>query len=198
MRKRAERQDATRQKIVEATVALHEERGLIRTTVSDVAARAGVERATVYRHFPDERSLIAACTTHYFQRHPPPDPQQWLRIRDPEARLRTGLAEIYAFHRRTERMISSTVPDLPQHPVAREVVAPMFAHWQRVHEVLVAGWDTTEGNPGAIAAAVGHAIAFSTWQSLVRELGVDEAEAVEMMVMLARCLCSGDGKQSSA
>lgn len=190
MRRRAERQDATRQRIVDATVALHQEVGMTRTTVSEVAARAGVERATVYRHFPDERALIVACTNHYFAQHPLPDPGPWLEIPDSEVRLRTGLTEIYAFHRRTERMIASTAPDLPHHPVAQEVVAPMFAHWGRVHEVLVADWVTSEGDTRSISAAIGHAIAFSTWQSLVRQLGVDEAEAVEMMVTLARCLSS--------
>jgi AcrR family transcriptional regulator len=198
MRKRAERQDATRQRIVEATVALHEEHGLLRTTVSDVAARAGVERATVYRHFPDERALIVACTSHYLARHPLPDPEPWLLVADPEARLCTGLTEIYAYHRRTERMTVSTEPDLPHHPVAQEVVAPMFAHWARVHEVLAAGWVTTDGDARSIAAAIGHAIAFSTWQSLVRQLGVDEAEAVEMMVTLVRCLSSCAGEEMQA
>lgn len=188
MRRRAERQDETRQRIVEATVALHEERGLIRTTISDVAARAGVERATVYRHFPDERSLITACTTHYFAQHPLPDPEPWLRTSDPVARLRMGLAEIYAYHRRTERMISRTAPDVPEHPVAQEVITWTFAHWQRVHDVLAAGWATSDGTSRLVTAAIGHAIAFSTWQSLVRGQGLDEAEAVTTMAVLVHCL----------
>jgi AcrR family transcriptional regulator len=188
MGRRAERQNETRQRIVEATVSLHEEQGLIRTTISDVAARAGVERATVYRHFPDDRSLITACTTHYFARHPLPNPEAWLRIADPLERLKTALAEIYAYHRRTERMMVRTAPDVPLHPVAQEVVAPIFAHWQRVQDVLVAGWYAADGTTGRLVAIIGHAMAFSTWQSLTQQQGMDEADAVDVMVALASCL----------
>jgi AcrR family transcriptional regulator len=188
MRRRAERQDETRRRIVEATVALHEEQGVIRTTISDVATRAGVERATVYRHFPDERALITACTGHYSAQHPLPNPTPWLATADPVARLRLGLTEIYAYHRRTERMSSRTAPDLREHPVLQEVIAPMAEQWGRVHEALVSGWETRDVRFGRIVAATGHAMAFSTWQSLVREQGLADEDAVEVMVALVRCL----------
>ena len=112
LRRRAERQEETRQRIVEATVALHETLGAARTTISDIAARAGVERATVYRHFPDERALLTACSGHYVARHPRPDPAPWIEIADPETRLRAALAEVYAYHRRTERMTDRAIRDL--------------------------------------------------------------------------------------
>lgn len=188
MRRRAERQDQTRQRIVEATVALHEERGVMRTTITDVAARAGVERATVYRHFPDDRALITACTGHYFAQHPLPDPSPWMAMADPVARLRRGLTEVYAYHRSTERMTSRTLPDVPELPVIQEVLAPMFAGWQRIHDVLAVGWVTTDNDVPRIAAAVGHAIAFSTWHSLVREQRLNDEDAVEMMVTLVSCM----------
>ena len=188
LRRRAERQAETRRRIVEATVALHEALGVPRTTVSDVAARAGVERATVYRHFPDERALVAACTGHYAAQHPPPDPAAWGAIADPEARLRAGLAEVYAYHRRTERMVGRAERDLPDAPVLREVLAPTFAHWARLRDVLVTGWPVPEERRALVAAAVGHAVAFATWRSLVREQGLDDAQAVEAMAALVRCL----------
>lgn len=192
MRNRAARQEATRQRIVEATVALHEEAGVIGTTISDIAARAEVERATVYRHFPDERSLIAACTGHYNAQHPLPDPEPWGRIASPAQRLRTALREIYAYHRRTERMTARNMPDVQRLPVVQEVLAPVMAHWAQARDVLVADWTTDPSRLSAVAAAVGHAIGFSTWQSLVREQGVGEGEAVEMMVTLVRCIADGD------
>src|SRR5690606_21196145 len=139
-RRRAERQEETRQRIVEATVALHEDVGMLRTTISDVASRAGVERATVYRHFPNEQSLITACTNHYFTRFPPPDPDPWVTITDPVERLCTGLTAIYVYHRLTEPMFSRNLRDLPNVPAAREAVAPMFLHWGRIQEVLASGW----------------------------------------------------------
>ena len=190
LRRRAERQAETRRRIVAATVALHEALGVARTTISDVAARAGVERATVYRHFPDERTLLAACTGHYLAQHPPPDPEPWGAIADPEARLRAALAGVYAYHRRTERMTDRAERDLPDLPALREVLAPNFAHWARVREALAEGWPVPEERRALVAAGVGHAIAFATWRSLVREQGLDDAQAVEAMVAMVRCLAA--------
>ena len=186
MRRRAERQAETRQRIVEATVALHERTGVLGTTISDIAAAAGVERATVYRHFPDERSLYAACTGHYLDRHPLPDPEPWREVADPVERLRSGLTAVFAYHRRTEAMRARIGPELPYLPVLREVLAPRAAHWARVRDVLAAGW-AGEGQAAVVAGAVGHAIAVPTWQSLVREQGFDESRAIEMMVTWVRC-----------
>lgn len=188
MRRRAERQDETRQRIVEATVALHETQGGTRTTISDIAAHAGVERATVYRHFPDEHALFTACTGHFGSQYPPPDPEPWKAILDPEARFRIGVREIYAYYRRAERMLDRTYRDLPDLPAMQEVLAPVFAHWGRVRDVLAADWTSNEKEHPLIVAAVGHAMAFSTWQSLVREQGLDDADAVDIMVTLVRCL----------
>jgi AcrR family transcriptional regulator len=190
MRRRAARQEETRQRIVAATVTLHEEVGVLGTTISDIAARAGVERATVYRHFPDERSLITACTSHYQDQHPLPDVDPWMRIADPAERLRTALGEIYAYHRRTARMMARTMPEVPHLPVVQEVIAPVMAHWDRAREVLAEGWPQNRSEHH-VTAAVGHAIGFSTWQSLVQEQGLEETRAVDMMVVLVRCL-SGD------
>ncbi len=190
LRRRAERQEETRRQIVEATVALHETVGVPHTTISDIAARAGVERATVYRHFPDERALLTACTGHYAAQHPHPDPAPWGEIADPELRLRTGLAEVYAYHRRTERMTDRANRDLADAPVLRDVLAPEFAYWADVRDILAAAWPVSEGRRALVVAAVGHAVAFSTWRSLVREQGLDEAQAVEAMVALVRCLAA--------
>ncbi len=187
MRRRAARQEETRQRIVAATVALHEEVGVIGTTISDIAERAEVERATVYRHFPDERSLIAACTAHYYRQHPLPDVEPWQRIADPAERLRTALSEIYAYHRRTAPMMARTIPEVPRLPVVQEVIAPVMAHWAWARDVLAAGWSQNRSRL-PVAAAVGHAIGFATWQSLVQEQGLDEGRAVDMMVVLVHCL----------
>ena len=171
-------------------MALHESLGPVRTSISDIAAQAGVERATVYRHFPDERALLTACTGHYVAQHPPPDPAPWGEIADPEARLRTALAEVYAYHRRTERMTDRASRDLADAPVLREVLAPEFAYWARVRDALAAGWPGSEERRALVIAAIGHAIAFATWRTLVREQGLDEALAVAAMVALVRGLAA--------
>jgi AcrR family transcriptional regulator len=188
LHRRAERQAETRRRIIEATVALHESLGPVRTTISDIAERAGVERATVYRHFPDERSLLTACTGHYAVLHPHPDPAPWNESLDPEMRLRTALAEIYTYHRRTEQMVDRANRDLADAPVLREVLAPEFAYWASVRDMLVTDWPVPEGRRVLVTAAIGHAIAFATWRSLVREQGLDDIQAIAVMVVMVRCL----------
>lgn len=187
LKRRAERQDATRQRIVEATVALHQTVGGKQATISAIAARAGVERLTVYRHFPDERALLTACTSHYLAQNPPPDPDPWQSIAEPEARLRTGLAAVYAYHRRTEQMSIHAARDVEEMPVLRDILAPFFAYWARVGEVLTSGWTVEGGDDRLVRAAIGHALSFQTWRSLVREQGLDDAEAVEMIIGMVRC-----------
>src|ERR1700704_615036 len=98
LRKRAERQEETRRRIVEAAIELHGTVGPARTSVSAIAARAGVQRHTYYRHFPDERSLGLACSGLYMERNPLPDPAPWRAIRDPEKRLRRCLGDLYAYY----------------------------------------------------------------------------------------------------
>ena len=95
---------------------LHGTVGPARTTVSGVAKEAGVQRATVYRHFPTEEDLFDACTAHYWARHPLPDIEAWREVRDPRERLRRGLAEFYDFYEENEQMLEKTGRDAPVVP----------------------------------------------------------------------------------
>src|SRR5439155_16007019 len=117
LRQRAESINARRERIVEATVELHDSLGPARTTISAIAERAGVQRLTVYRHFPDERTLFQACSGHWAAQNPKPDPASWASIDDPEERLRVALTAIYAFYRATEGMTGNLLRDLPDSPV---------------------------------------------------------------------------------
>src|ERR671934_2343185 len=108
LKRRAERQQETRRRIVEAAVELHRTKGPARTTLSDVARRAGVQRHTLYRHFPDERALFMACSGRFYELTPFPDPEPWQAIADPEERLRGGLTAIYDYFERGEEMLTST------------------------------------------------------------------------------------------
>jgi AcrR family transcriptional regulator len=188
LKARAEQQEETRLRIVEATVALHQQIGGPATTVSAIAERAGVERATVYRHFPDERALLQACTGHYVGQNPPPNPQNWAVVEDAEERLQTALGEIYTYHRRTEVMSARAVIDVPQMPALREVLAPMFAYWGQVRDLLAAPWQTACEDSRLVTAAIGHAVAFQTWQSLARDQGLNDDEAVTVMLRMVKCV----------
>jgi AcrR family transcriptional regulator len=185
LRQRATSQAETRERIVEATVALHGSVGPSRTTISAIAVQAGVQRLTVYRHFPDERSLFQACSSHWRLENPPPDPGTWAALDDPAERLETALAEIYAYFRRTEQMIANIRRDRPESPVIQEVGAPLVRYWELVRKTLTRGWKVRGRRRKLTVAAIGHAIDFDTWRSLVRSQGLDDREAVELMVQLS-------------
>ena len=190
LKKRAERQDEVRQRIVDATVALHEQRGLVHTSISAIAERAGVGRPTVYRHFPDERSLFTACTSHYFARHQPPDSSTWRTIADPAARLRCGLRETYRWYRETEQMTAVMYRDLPEVPVLAEVLEPLFAGLAENHAVLAAGWPTPTSD--VLRAAIGHALAFSTWRSLARDYGLSDETVADLLTAMVVASVRGE------
>jgi AcrR family transcriptional regulator len=191
MKRRAKRQEETRQRIVEATVELHQSVGMARTTISAVAEKAGVQRLTVYRHFPNERALFSACTGHWSAANPPPDPASWSQIAAPEERLRMALSEVYAYHRRTEPMTANFIRDAQVHPLVREMAEPYFQLFERMRYVLVTGWGAADERLGLLLAALGHALDFQTWRSLVRHQGLNDEQAIEVVVGMVRCLVSG-------
>ncbi len=187
MKLRARRQEGTRRRITEAAVELHQALGPANTTISAIAERAGVQRLTVYRHFPDERAVLSACSSHYEAENPVPDSGPWSRIPDPEDRLRRALAETYAYHRRTEPMMSKVLRDAQVHAPTSEVTVAYFQHWDRARYALVAGWGAEDQRLKRLLAALGHALDFWTWRSLVREQGITDEEAIELMVGMVRC-----------
>jgi AcrR family transcriptional regulator len=180
LRRRAEKQDETRRRIVEATIELHQTIGS-GASFSQVAERAGVGRVTVYRHFPDELALWRACSGHYLEQNPLPDPDAWRALADPTERLRTGLRETYAYHRANEAMFARALADVSDHPV----MAPYHEHWRRAAEVLVEPWPARRRQRTLLRAGIGLALSFDTWRSLAREQGLSDDEAVELMLRLA-------------
>jgi AcrR family transcriptional regulator len=181
------RAERSRRRIAQAVYELHSEIGPARTTVSAIARRAGVERLTVYRHFPDELALYRACLEHWSALHPWPDPAPWRRIADPSRRLRTALVEIYAFYERVEPLFFYGTSDLPKLPKLQEADAPLFERWREIRRVLLVGWGARGRRRARLAAAVGLAIDFQTWFALVRREGLSSDEAVETAARLAEC-----------
>jgi AcrR family transcriptional regulator len=186
LKQRAEAQERTRRRITEAAVELHGSIGPARTTISAVANRAGVQRTTFYRHFPDEESLFAACSAHWLADNPLPDVAAWAAIRDPDERLRTALAELYSYYRRGEPMIANLVRDEGRVEALSRPMARRREYFAAVREALVRGRGRglRGGRRERLRAAVGHAIDFATWRSLTRDQGLDDAEAVDLMTKL--------------
>src|SRR6266567_2621446 len=119
-RRRAETEAETRRRITESAVELHGTLGPSRTSISAVAERAGVRRSTVYRHFPDEAALFAACSAHWRAANPYPDQDAWARIENPDERLRVALGDLYAYYRRTEAMLDNLFRDETTTPLVRQ------------------------------------------------------------------------------
>ena len=180
-RRRAQSEQQTRQRITEAAVALHETLGPARTTISAIAEKAGVQRATVYRHFPDDESLFAACSGHFRAMNPPPDPAALREVSDPAARLRRALTDTYAYYGRTEAMAENVFRDAPLVEAMAKPVAMRRAYSDAFLDAVVASRPERGHARRRIKAAIAHALSFPTWRSLVREQGLGDDEAVALM-----------------
>jgi AcrR family transcriptional regulator len=191
MKKRAERQRETRLRIVEATVELHRTKGPAHTTISEIAEQAGVNRLTVYNHFPDITDLLRACSRSWTERHPAPDPTRWREIRDPQERLRTALEELYGFYARTEPMRANVLRDAESMPeLAAVIEGSVVPYLGALRDLLAEGWEVGGGRRERLLATLKLAIDFHTWRSLERGSGLSREEAVETMLEAVRASAS--------
>lgn len=180
MQRRQEALEQTRARIAAAAYELHATIGPARTTISAIAERAGVQRHTVYHHFPDLTSLFQACTAHGLRVTKFPDAARWRAVADPVERLRVGLLGLYGYYRANARLMGNVLRDMP-----------LFAdvggaeEWDErvalVFTVLSEAWQVDDATEPALRAAVNHAMAFETWRSLT-EHGMTDEQARDMMV----------------
>jgi AcrR family transcriptional regulator len=184
MRRRAELEEETRRRITESAVELHEELGPALTSISAIADRAGVRRSTVYRHFPDEDALFAACSAHWRAANPPPDPAAWASIRDVDGRTRAAVAALYSFYESTEAMYATLLRDEPLVPAVAKRLRDFYGYLESIQDDLAAGRGLRGRRARYTRAAIGHALAFPTWRSLRRDQGLTNDEAADLMVGL--------------
>jgi AcrR family transcriptional regulator len=162
LKQRAASQQETRERIVSATVALHQELGPKATTISAVAERAGVQRLTVYRHFPTEQDLLNACSSSYIATNPPPD-VAGIEADGAEERTRAVLRALYGYYRGTASMWTSVYRDV-EVPAVAAVMQGFEGYLDSVRADLLASWAPYRSR--RLRAALGHALRFSTWKSL--------------------------------
>lgn len=185
-RRRAALEDETRRRITEAAVELHGSVGPARTTISAVADRAGVQRATLYRHFPDEEALFDACSSHWAAEHPLPDPTEWAGIADHDQRLRVALSELYGWYANGHEMLERTTRDAALVPAMRSAVERMGSWYAEALATIVRGRPERGTRRRRVEGVIGHAMSFATWRSLVRDQGLREADAVDLMQGLVK------------
>jgi AcrR family transcriptional regulator len=179
-RARAAQEQETRQRIVDAAIALHGTVGPARTTISAIAERAGVRRATVYRHFPDERALLLGCSGVFQERNPAPNPAAWASIADPAARLGAALDALYGWYERVEPMFTAVLRDIEAMPMLAELQAERFAYLAAVEDGLAAGWGARGKAATRLRATLGLALDFLAWRTL-HERGLGRADAIAVM-----------------
>jgi AcrR family transcriptional regulator len=184
MRVRAESQADTRLRITESAVALHGTLGPARTTMSAVAEHAGVRRSTLYRHFADEAELFEACSAHWSAANPPPDLAAWAAAADPQERLLGALRDLYGFYGRAAPMLENLMRDEHTHELVRERFAAFHGYIEAAGATLLQGRRLRGAARRRTAAAIGHALAFTTWRSLVCEQGLAAVDAIELMAAL--------------
>jgi AcrR family transcriptional regulator len=192
LKRRAERQQETRRRIVAAAVELHTTLGPSRTTVQAIAEKADVTRPTVYAHFPDARSLLEACSGHVRATIPPPDPTRWGSIADPGERFETALRELYGYYERLEPLLENVQRDAAVMPLVAEMNAYRVRYLEQVRDLLLEAWPTRGEARARLRRAIGHALEFRTWHSLVRRQECRTDEAVRLMLVFVGAAASND------
>lgn len=180
MQKRERGRERTRQKIVEAAVDLHGSVGPKNTSISALAERAGVQRLTVYRHFPDEQALFHACSSHWFGQHPPPDSENWLESTDPTERTSVALLSLYRYYRQTASMWTVLYRDVEEVPAIKKPLQAFDEYLKSIRDALLAVWWPKGRKPKPLTATISHAIEFDTWRSL-ENLGLNDRQMVELV-----------------
>lgn len=179
--KRAESEERTRLRITESAVALHGSLGPALSPLSAIAQHAGVPRSTLYRHFPDEKSLFAACSAHWRAANPAPDLARWAAVPDFAQRLSTALQELYAYYRRTEPMLTNIFRDEAAMPAVREQLQGFRGYLAAAQQVLVQDQKSKGASRRLLPAAVGHVLSFAVWRSLAIDQGIDDRECARLM-----------------
>ena len=155
-------------------MALHQEVGPRATTISAIAERAGVQRLTVYRHFPDETAVFQACTSHWLSLNPPPGPEDWADTATPDERRAAALAAFDAYYGRTRAMWAASHRDVEQVPALQGPMAEFAGYL----DALAAELGADLGRFARLSLR--HALAFPTWAALdALGLGSEEKLALE-------------------
>ena len=179
-KKRAEREDETRQRITEAAVELHRTRGPAETAIADVAKLAGVSRMTVYNHFPTDVDLFTACSTHWASENPFPDYDSWAAIEDPSERVKRALQELYRWYRDKDDMLGKVFRDLPTLPALKQVMEGIWSAWvAELVRTLSKGWPIRGTDRKALCSSLALAVDFNTWRVLT-ESGMSPSRAADL------------------
>jgi AcrR family transcriptional regulator len=180
-KRRADQAQQTRQQIVQAAMELHEKLGPAMTSIKAIAERAGVQRLTVYRHFPDEASLFKACTSHWMELHPLPAISDWAGIDQPITLISSVLLDFYQHYRSNERMWTVAYRDVDELEALHEPMAAVDSYLDHIRDELLSASKLKAKDKNRLALTLRHCLRFSTWQSLKAE-NLTNREMVELVM----------------
>jgi AcrR family transcriptional regulator len=179
----------TRRRTTRAAVELHQTLGPARTSVSEIARRAGVDRVTVYRHFPDDAALFATCSSDFRARNPLPGIASWSRLADPRQRLRRALRDLYGYYQQSGPMLANVIRDAEHMPALRAAGAPRRQWLAQAEEQLAQNW---QGNTRQIRHAIAIALDFHTWQTLTHQRGLNRNQVIRLMLAMVEGIGCND------
>ena len=116
-----------------------------------------------------------------------PDVGAWAGIEDPGERLHAALGGLYAYYRRTARMMENLIRDEPVSELVQHHFAAYHGYIDAARDVLLRGRRARGRARTRERAAIGHALAFTTWRSLALDEGLDDAQAAALMTSLVEC-----------
>ena len=187
--------EQTRERIVAATFDLHATIGPSRTTIRAIADRAGLQRHTVYAHFPELDSLYEACTVHGIRSTGMPEPGGWRTIDPPLVRLRHGLIEMVAWYRANEQMLGNVLFDVDPEAPPPATPDPFEVRMGELQNALVEQWEVEPERRSTLEAVLGLGLAFTTWRSLASG-GLTDDQVVAVLVGLVEGIADGSIKAS--
>jgi AcrR family transcriptional regulator len=184
MDKRRAAVEETRRRILEATLALHSEKGIFGTSWQDIARRADVSVGTVYKHFPSLDELVSACGELMYAITRPPSledaPQIFAAVSSLEERLERLVSELFGFYERGAPYIETDFQER-QLPMVREWEAHMRATIAGLAREALKPVEPAEDTVQAVSALLD----FSTYKSFMdRDIPKGRAEKVINEVLL--------------
>jgi AcrR family transcriptional regulator len=181
--------EETRRRIIDATVQLHNEHGVSATSMQDIADRAGVALATVYRHFPSLDDLVPACGGRNLEMNPPPTASVFERLDSGDDRVRALVQALFTHYERGVRPYEVGFAEAVTLPVMAGLMNELGAHV----EGLVTGAIAPFNPDRALHALAVGLCDFRVWRSLT-EAGLSSAAAAESVTRLIVTALSTQGE----
>lgn len=189
---RARQQEETRRRIVEAVVDLHRTVGPANTTISDVAELAGVGRMTVYKHFPNDIDLFAACGAHWSAENPMPDFDDCLARDALEDRCLCVLQRLYHYYRGGHDMLGKIMRDAPSLPALQAVLDENWMPAIRALEEALVPKELSPARGRQVAAVIALVLDLHTWERLTERCSDDAAARLATQLVLAADAGTGE------